>query len=35
MPWRPAIASALISLFWLRIPRAVAASEEPGVVPAE
>src|SRR5215211_4476008 len=30
-----AIASAIISLFWLRIPRAVVASEEPGVVPAE
>jgi ACS family tartrate transporter-like MFS transporter len=30
-----AIASALISLFWLRIPKAVAPSEEPGVVPAE
>jgi ACS family tartrate transporter-like MFS transporter len=30
-----AIASAIISLFWLRIPKAVVASEEPGVVPAE
>jgi ACS family tartrate transporter-like MFS transporter len=29
-----AVASALISLFWLRIPKAVAVSEEPGVVPA-
>jgi hypothetical protein len=28
------VASALISLFWLRIPKAVAVSEEPGVVPA-
>jgi ACS family tartrate transporter-like MFS transporter len=30
-----AIASAFISLFWLRIPKAIVASEEPGVVPAE
>jgi hypothetical protein len=30
-----ALASSLISLFWLRIPKAVAASEEPGVVPAQ
>jgi ACS family tartrate transporter-like MFS transporter len=30
-----ALASAIISLFWLRIPKAVVASEEPGVVPAE
>ena len=30
-----AIMSAIISLFWLRIPKAVVASEEPGVVPAE
>lgn len=29
-----ALMSALISLFWLRIPKAVVASEEPGVVPA-
>ena len=36
MPWRPvALVSAMISLFWLRIPKAVVASEEPGVVPAE
>jgi MFS transporter, ACS family, tartrate transporter len=30
-----AMISALISLLWLRIPRAVVASEEPGVVAAE
>ena len=30
-----ALMSAVISLFWLRIPKAVVASEEPGVVPAE
>jgi MFS transporter, ACS family, tartrate transporter len=30
-----ALMSAIISLFWLRIPKAVVASEEPGVVPAE
>ena len=30
-----AVASALISLFWLRIPKAVMASEAPGAVPAE
>ena len=30
-----ALISALISLFWLRIPKAVVASEEAGVVPAE
>ncbi|MGE0258219.1 MAG: MFS transporter [Alphaproteobacteria bacterium] len=30
-----AIMSAIISLFWLRIPKAVVVSEEPGVVPAQ
>lgn len=30
-----ALMSAIISLFWLRIPKAIVASEEPGVVPAE
>ena len=36
MRWPPcALVSAVISLFWLRIPKAVVASEEPGVVPAE
>ena len=30
-----AMISAMISLFWLHIPKAVVASEEPGVVPAE
>ena len=30
-----ALASAIISLFWLRIPKAVVVSEEPGVVPAQ
>jgi len=29
-----AVISALISLFWLRIPKAVVASEEPGAIPA-
>ena len=30
-----AVASAIISLFWLRIPKAVVATEEPGAVPAQ
>jgi len=28
-------ASALISLLWLRIPKAVVATEKPAVVPAQ